>query len=68
MSGPKELCRQLRENPETIMKERKLKPGLLTEIPLEENTDMPEQNPQQYEISLLGGEIRKRKLTAVCSL
>ncbi|HAF2609118.1 TPA: hypothetical protein G8N50_004531 [Salmonella enterica] len=50
------------------MKERKLKPGLLTEIPLEENTDMPEQNPQQYEISLLGGEIRKRKLTAVCSL
>ncbi|EIH3275947.1 DNA mismatch repair endonuclease MutL [Salmonella enterica] len=45
MVGLSAFCRQLRETPEALMEDGKLKPGLLTEIPLEEYTDMPEQNP-----------------------
>ncbi|EKM3984767.1 DNA mismatch repair endonuclease MutL [Salmonella enterica] len=45
IAGMSAFCRQLRETPEALMEDGKLKPGLLTEIPLEEYTDMPEQNP-----------------------
>ncbi|EJJ8281476.1 hypothetical protein NKB77_005323, partial [Salmonella enterica] len=45
IAGMSAFCRQLRETPEALMEEGKLKPGLLTEIPLEEYTNMPEQNP-----------------------
>ncbi|EAA2778320.1 DNA mismatch repair endonuclease MutL [Salmonella enterica] len=45
MSGLSAFCRQLREAPEAIMEDGKLKPGLLTEIPLEEYTEIPEQDP-----------------------
>ncbi|EBS6881533.1 hypothetical protein CB018_23290 [Salmonella enterica] len=45
IAGLSAFCRQLRETPDALMEDGKLKPGLLTEIPLEEYTDMPEQNP-----------------------
>lgn len=45
MAGLSVFCRQLRETPDALLEDGMLKPGLLTEIPLEEYTDMPEQNP-----------------------
>lgn len=45
MVGLSAFCRQLRETPDALMEDGKLKPGLLTEIPLEEYTEGPEQSP-----------------------
>ncbi|EAN5736156.1 hypothetical protein EJD04_25955 [Salmonella enterica] len=38
MTGLSAYCRQLRQTPDVLLEDGKLKPGLLTEIPLEEYT------------------------------
>lgn len=44
MAGLSAFCRQLRETPDVLLEDGKLKPGLLTEIPLEEYADMSEED------------------------
>ncbi len=45
MTGLPAFCRQLLETPEAFLEDGKLKPGLLTEIPLEKYTGMLENPP-----------------------